>query len=218
LAPTLSAGTDQTVVGNCAATAVSFQKPSVSNSGTNQCDASATETCTTVPGNSYGDHVVTCSARDVSGNVSNQVTFHVNVLQPLAIQIQPPLAGDSTPAAPNGSFDNVAKAGSTVPVQVAVYACGVDVTETAPITLKLGVLSKQNASDPGTVVVPTFNGAGDANGAMVLTGNHYHYDLNTKGYAVTATNDAFYQLNITASYNSSPNVIVGSDAIMLDTK
>jgi hypothetical protein len=218
LAPTLSPGTDQTVVGDCAATAVSFLKPSVSNSGTNQCDAGAAVTCTTVLGNSFGDHVVTCSATDASGNVSNEVTFHVNVLQPLAIKIQPPLSGDSTPAAPNGSVDNIAKAGSTVPVQVAVYACGVDVTATAPITLMQGVLSKQNASDPGTVVVPTFNGAGAADGAMVLTGNHYHYDLNTTGYAVTVSNAAFYQLNITASYNSNPNVIAGSDAIMLDTK
>jgi hypothetical protein len=217
-APVLGAGADQTVVGDCTTTSVTYAKPVVANSGANQCDAGLLPSCTPVAANSYGDHIVTCTAVDASGNVSNSVSFHVTVLQPLALKVQPPLYGDSTAASPNGSVDNVVKDGSTVPVKILVYACGVDVTQTASLTLRLGVQSKQNASDPGTNVVPTFNGAGDAGGVMIWDGTQYHYNLNTKGYAVTSTNASFYQLNVTASYSSNPTVVVGSDAIMVDTK
>jgi hypothetical protein len=142
----------------------------------------------------------------------------VTVLQPLQIRVLPPLTGDSTPAFPNGSTMNVAKAGSTVPVKVTLAACGVDVTATAPVTLRLATLFKTSDSDPGVSVVPTFNGAGDAGGVMIWDGSQYHYNLDTNGYPVTVGNPSFFQLNVVATYNSAPSIPVGSDSLMLDTK
>jgi hypothetical protein len=217
-APVLGAGTDQTVVGGCSSAQVTFAKPVAANSGANQCDAGATVDCTPVAGNSYGDHLVTCTATDTSGNVSTQVSFHVDVLEPLALAIQPPLYGDSTPSAPNGGVDNLARLGSAVPVKVLVSACGTPVTPTGAVTLKLAVAKKQSPSDAGTPVTPVFNGIGAANGVLVWDGTQYHYNLDTSGYALTASVPAFYQLVITASYNANPGVVVGRDAIMLDTQ
>jgi hypothetical protein len=53
---------------------------------------------------------------------------------------------------------------------------------------------------------------------MIFEGTTYHYNLSTKGFSVTASVPAFYQENITFAYKSAPSVIVGSDAIQLDTR
>jgi hypothetical protein len=70
----------------------------------------------------------------------------------------------------------------------------------------------------GNPVTITSNGAGDTNGMMTFDGMAYHYNLGTKGFSVTAGVPAFYQENITVAYQSAPSVVVGSDAIELDTK
>jgi hypothetical protein len=204
--PVLQPGVDQTLVGNCSGTPITYAQPAVANG------CSATVTCTSVPGTSYGANTVTCTATDSAGT-SAPVSFKVTVLQPITMQVQPPLSGD------NDTADNVAKDGSTVPVKVKLFACGTDVTSSAAVTAKIGVSYVPNGGSAGQNPVPTFNGAGDTGGVMVFDGQFYHYNLDTKGYSVTAgANPAFYQLNITAAYLSAPGVIVGSDAIQLDTK
>jgi hypothetical protein len=207
--PILHQGSDQTVVGGCTTAAVTFTPPTVANAG---CGAQATVSCTSIPGNSYGPHTVRCNATTASGSTSQAVTFTVSVLQPLTVQVQPPLYGD------NDSRDNLVKAGSTVPTKVLLYACGTNVTTTAPVTAKLGVTFVPGGGATATVDVPSFNGAGDTNGIMVMDGTYYRYNVATSGFAVTANQPGFYQVSITVAYQSAPSVIVGTDAIQIDTK
>jgi hypothetical protein len=82
----------------------------------------------------------------------------------------------------------------------------------------------RNRTDPSWVpraasrTVPTFNGKGDVDGVMVLDGSNYRYNLDTRGYSTTAGVPGFYQETITVAYKSAPNIVVGSDAIQIDTK
>ena len=207
--PMLSAGTSQVVVGNCSTAPLAFTVPTLAN-GT--CEAGTTVTCTPIPGNTTGARTVTCTATDAGGNVSAPVTFTVTVLQPLTVRIQLPLTGD------NNAVINVVKAGSTVPNKIQLFACGVNVTTTAPVIAKLAVAYTPTGGAPVTSTVPAFNGKGDVNGIMVRDGSAYRYNLDTKGYSTTATSPGFYQETITVAYTSSPNVIVGSNAIQIDTK
>jgi hypothetical protein len=207
--PTLNAGTDQTVVGSCSSAPIAFTAPTLANPS---CEGGTSVTCPTLPGNGYGAHTVTCTATDAHGNVSAPVSFTVTVLQPLTVRIQPPLSGD------NDTVDNVVKCGSTVPNKIRLYACGADVTTTVSVTAKLSVSYKGGGGASVATLVPTSNGVGDANGVMVFDGTYYHYNLDTKGLSPTAGVPAFYQENITVTYNSAPGVIVGSDSIQLDTK
>jgi hypothetical protein len=227
-APKLNPGTNQTLVGSCSSAAVVFTLPTLASSS---CETGTTVTCTAVlgrdhvpctakdaktnslPGNSYGANTVTCTAKDTGGNVSAPVTFTVTVLQPLTMRVQPPLSGD------NDTVDNVVKDGSTVPTKVLLYACGVNVTAKASVVAKLSVTyMPSGGAAVGNPVTTTSNGAGDTNGVMTFDGTTYHYNLSTKGFSVTAGIPAFYQENITVAYKSAPSVVVGSDAIELDTK
>jgi hypothetical protein len=207
--PALAAGTDQVVVGTCSAAPLAFVTPALAN-GT--CEAGTTVTCTSIPGNSYGAKPVTCTAKDASGNVSAAVSFTVTVLQPLTVVVQPPLTGD------NNTVDNIVKVGSTVPNKVQLLACGVNVTTTASVVVKLTVAYTPTGGATVTSIVPAFNGKGDVNGVMVLDGANYRYNLDTKGYSTTASVPAFYQETVTVAYKSAPNVVVGSDAIEVDTQ
>jgi hypothetical protein len=207
--PALGAGTDQVIVGTCSTTPLAFTTPTLAN-GT--CEAGTTVTCTSLPGNSYGAKPVTCTAKDASGNVSAAVSFTVTVLQPLTVVVQPPLAGD------NDTVDNIVKAGSTVPNKVQLFACGVNVTTTASVVAKLAVAYTPTGAAPVKATVPAFNGKGDVNGVMILDGANYRYNLDTRGYTTTGVGPAFYQETITVAYKSAPNVVVGSDAIEVDTQ
>ena len=51
-----------------------------------------------------------------------------------------------------------------------------------------------------------------------MDGTCYHYNLATSAYAVTASGPGFYQVNITLAYQSASSVIVGTDAIEIDTR
>jgi hypothetical protein len=209
LPPTLSAGTDQVIVGTCTNAPLAFTAPSLANG---VCEAGTTVTCTPIPGNIYGPRPVTCTARDAGGNLSAPVTFTVTVLQPLTVRIQPPLVGD------NNTVINVVKAGSTVPNKIQIFACNVNVTTTAAVNAKLAVAYTPTGGATATATIPAFNGKGDVNGVMVLDGSNYRYNLDTKGYSTTAGAPGFYQETITVAYKSAPNVVVGSDAIQIDTK
>jgi alpha-tubulin suppressor-like RCC1 family protein len=199
----------QYVVGNCSGGMVG---PPVLPTASDACQGSVPVTCTTAPGTHYGPNTVTCTAQDASGNTSH-ATLTLIVLEPLAVRIQPPLAGD------NGTVANVVKDGSTVPNKVLLLNCGgVDVTRTASVVAKLGVTYVPNGGAVVADPVTSFNGAGDANGVMVFDGTYYHYNLSTKGYALTAGVPGFYRENITVAYQSAPSVVVGSDSIEIDTK
>jgi hypothetical protein len=207
--PVLGAGTNQVIVGTCSTAPLAFTTPTLAN-GT--CEVGTTVTCTSIPGNSYGAKPVTCTAKDASGNVSAAVSFTVTVLQPLTVLVQPPLAGD------NDTVDNIVKAGSTVPNKVQLFACGVNVTTTASVVAKVAVAYTPTGAASVKSTVPAFNGKGDANGVMILDGANYRYNLDTRGYSTTGVGPAFYQETVTVSYKSAPNVIVGSDAIQVDTQ
>jgi hypothetical protein len=225
-APTLNPGTNQVIVGRCSSAPIIFAEPSLANSS---CETGTTVSCswvsgtghgtcartglgTSLPGNSYGPHTVTCTATDTSGNVSPSVSFTVTVLEPLTVAVQPPLYGD------NDSIDNVVKDGSTVPTKVKLYKCGADVTSQAPVIVKLGVTYQLSGGSSVTKSAVTSSGPSDTGGVMTLEGAYYHYNLSTKGDSVTVAGPAFYQVNITAAYTAYPGVVVGSDAIQIDTK
>jgi hypothetical protein len=203
-APALGPGTNQTVVGTCTAAPLAFATPALTSAA---CEAGTTVNCTTVPGNSYGVHAISCTASDAAGNVSAPVTFKVTVLQPLEARVQPPLQGD------NGTFTNVVKGGSTVPAKVQLFACGVNVTKSARVTAKLAVSYVQNGGPSAGK-----SSCADTGGAMKLDGSHYQYKLSTRGYLSTASNPAYYQLKVTVAYQSNAGVVVGSNAIKLDVK
>jgi type 1 fimbria pilin len=135
------------------------------------------------------------------------------VLQPITVRVQPPLSGD------NDSVDNVVKVGSTVPTKVQLFACGSNVTTRAAVTVKLAVTSvSSGGASTTTTVTSTTTSAADTSGVMVLDGSNYRYNLSTKGFAVTAGVPAFYQESVSVAYKSAPSVVVGTDAIELDTK
>jgi hypothetical protein len=216
--PTLNPGVDQTIVGNCSGADVAYAQPTLVNAG---CEIGTTISCTRLPGASSGAHTITCTATDASGNVSAPVSFTVTVLPPLTMQIQSPLSGDATAASPDGSIDNVVKAGSVVPVSVKLFNCGADVTTSAAVSVRLGVSYKVNSSDPpNSSVTLNYSGIGDSTGLMYLVGQQYHYNLSTKSYQVTATtgNPAYYAVTMNAAYDIAPNVVVGTDAVRIETR
>jgi hypothetical protein len=217
-APKFHPGTDQVIVGSCSSANLAYTQPTLA---VGSCVPGLEIACTPIPSNSFGVHTVTCTATVPYGSYAAEpVSFNVTVLQPLDMRIQAPLSGDSTPAAPDGSVDNLVKAGSTVPVNVRLYACGADVTTTAPVTVKLGVTYKASSSDaPNSDVTLDYSGVGDTSGLMSLVGAQYHYNLSTKRYQVTgaAGNAAYYAVAMSTVYNQYPGIIVGSDSVRLET-
>lgn len=226
-APTLGPGTNQVLVGRCSSAPIVFAAPPLASAS---CEAGTTVACSWVsaggrgacartalgaslPGNSYGPHTVTCTATDASGNVSAPVSFTVTVVEPLTVRVLPPLSGD------DDSVDNVVKAGSTVPTKVRLSRCGgADVTSQAPVIVKLGVTFQQSGGSSVVATTAPSSAPSDSGGVMTLNGDHYQYNLSTKGDAVTAASPAFYQVNITAAYTAHPTVVAGSDALQLDLK
>jgi hypothetical protein len=101
---------------------------------------------------------------------------------------------------------------------VQLLACGVNVTATASVVARLAVAYTPTGATSTTASVPTFNGKGDVDGIMVLDGSNYRYNLDTKGLSTTGSDPGFYQETITVAYKSAPSVVVGSDAIQIDTK
>ena len=226
LPPSLAPGTNQTVVGNCSGSPVTFAVPALVSPS---CEGGTNVTCTwtsggshgtcakssggtSLPGDRTGAFTISCTAKDAAGNVSPPVVFTVTVLKPLTIRIQPPLSGD------NNAVNNVVKLGSTVPTKVLLYACGTNVTKTASVTAKIGTTYVSSGGATTSKTVPLCNDTPDTGGVMTLDGAFYRYNLSTKGFSVTAGVAAFYQENITVAYKSAPSVVVGTDTIQLDIK
>jgi hypothetical protein len=202
--PAILGVASQTVVGNCEGAAVTLTPPAASDT----CSPTSV-TCAPLAGNRFGANSVSCTARDASGNQTEAI-LPVTVLEPLRVAVQPPLS--------SGAYDNVVKAGSTVPNKVKLYDCaGIDVTRTAPVTVKIGVtLTSASASSD-------FHGVGDAQDTLVLIddptlGSVYQFNLSSKGFAVTNHTSDRYQESISAAYSSSPGYVVGAASVLLDTK
>jgi len=211
----------RTVLGDCSGTLVSFPPPTATDS----CQG-VTVTCNPLAGNGFGENTVTCTATDGSGNRTT-ATIKVTVLQPLRLAFQEPLSDDNVADDINTDADatNVFEVKRTIPNQIKVFACdGTDVTRTiaSSATLRLTINLRDDASSgPGTPIAPTFTGVGDADGVLVLTGNHFHYDQKTDPStypAGTVNNTKYYDNVITLTYNSAPGIIAGQEDARLESK
>jgi len=212
---------DQTVLGNCDGTSISFTPPTATDS----CQA-VIVTCDSLAGNSFGTNSVTCTATDGSGNHTT-ATITVNVIQPLRLAFQEPLSDDNVADDINTDADvsNVFEVKRTIPNKIKVFSCaGTDVTAAiaSSVTLRLTInLRDDTSSGPGTPIVPSFIGVGGADGRLVLTGNHFHYnqDTNLTDYPTgTNNNTQFFDNVVTLTYNSAPSIIAGQEDARLESK
>lgn len=206
--PQLSVVADQTFVGNCAGGAIAYTRPTVGDA----CDAAPVVSCPVLASDSFGDHLITCTARDARGN-TNSSSFHVAVLVPVKVVVQPPLKEVG---------DNLVKLGSVVPHKVKLFDCrGQDVTSVVPAVAKLAVALK-SGNCQSTNAVASHSGAGDAGGTMVKVSDgsswFYQYSLSTKNFQVTASVPSFYESLVTVSYAAAPGVMAGQKAVTLETK
>jgi peptidoglycan/xylan/chitin deacetylase (PgdA/CDA1 family) len=211
LAPTLSAGTNQSVLGTCSSFgSISYVYPTASNSASGQCDSPPRVTCTSIAANSFGAHTVTCTAKDSVGNVSNSVSFTVTVLEPLSVSLQSSLASSPT--------NNVARVGWTVLHSVKVYNCrSQDVTATAAVNMNL-TTSVQSGSTLLLRKLSSSTATPNTNGVMLKVGTGssttYQYKLGTSGMQTTGSGTLFdtkYWLStMTASYTSAPAISAGA--------
>jgi hypothetical protein len=211
----------RTVLGSCDGAPVSFTLPTAIDA----CQA-VTVTCAPLAGNSLGANTVACTATDGSGN-HTEATITVNVLAPLRLAFQAPLADDNVADDINTDADvsNVFQVKSTIPNQIKVFACsGADVTTSlaSSVTVRLTVnLRSDTSSGAGTSIVPVFTGVGDAGGVFVLTGDHFHYNQKTDPavYPAGSINNASYFDNVvTLTYNAAPGIVAGHEDARLESK
>jgi hypothetical protein len=208
----------RTLIGDCTGHTLSFPLPTA----TDVCQGSVNVSCTALPGNRFGTNVVACTATDASGNVA-RASLMVNVLQPLHVMFQPPLADDNVADNIDTDADiaNVFQVKSTIPNQVKLFDCGgADVTSTAAVSVKIGVTKRSGSvSAAGTVVLPTYTGAGDVGSTMVLVDGMYKYNLKTTGYdSGTFSNTNFYDSVVSVSYSATPSLVVGQEDARLESK
>ena len=206
----------RTLLGNCSGTALSFALPTA----TDGCQ-SVTVSCQAVAGNSFGANSITCTAQDVSGN-QKTAQLTVNVLQPLHIVFDSPLADDNVANDITTDADaaNVFQVKSTIPHQVRLLDClSNDVTTSAAVSVKLGVTKRSDSSIETTNVLPTYTGAGDAGGLMVLVDGKYKYNLKTTGYdSGTVYSSGFYDAVVSVNYSSNTSIVVGQEDARLESK
>jgi hypothetical protein len=208
----------QTVLGSCGSGNVSFTLPSATDS----CQG-VTVTCGTVAANSYGAHTVGCTATDGSGN-SATASITVNVLQPLRVAFQSPLADDNVAdnIATDADVSNVFTVGSTIPHKVNLYTCdNTDVTSSAAVTVKITEsLRTSDSSPPTTSFVPSYVGAGDSGGTMVLNGGHYQYNVKTDSadFPSGTVNNAYYFDSIITVRDSATSIILGQEDAHLESR
>lgn len=205
---------------------VVYDKPMV----VDNCDASPEISCQPPCGSILGPglHTIVCSAVDASGNTS-EATVAITVLEPLQVIFeQPPLRDDNVRDDIETDTDgiNKFKVGSTIPVKIKILDCdGNDLTTSiAPaVTVRLDVTERENQGTTSTVVndVPEdFNGVGDPESRLVLTGNHFQYNLDTDGFEAGTIDDPirFFRVQVTVEYNTEPLVVVGEEDALLESK
>jgi len=206
----------RTVLGNCSGASVAFVPPTA----TDRCQV-AVVTCGALPGNHAGANTVLCTATDASGNTAT-ASIIVNVLAPLQVVFLPPLEDDNLADDINSDSDvvNLFQVKSTIPHQVKLLSCaGADVTDSAPVTVRLDVTLQTGTGAAGSVVVPGFNGVGDAGGQMVRVDSKYKYNLATAGYQPGTVNlPSFYDSVVSVSYASGPTIVVGREDARLESR
>jgi hypothetical protein len=208
----------QTVVGNCSGGQATFTLPTAHDT----CQA-VTVTCP-LAGTSYGTNAVTCTATDPSGNHTS-TTITVNLVAPLRVVFQPPLADDNVADDINTDADvaNVFQVKQTIPHQVKLLSCaGDDVTDSVAVTVRLTVRKRTDSSTAGgTNIVPTYNGVGDSGGLMVLVDHKYKYNLATDAADFptgTLYNLDYFDSIVSVFYNSAPSTIAGQEDARLESK
>ena len=207
----------QTFLGSCAGANVSFVPPTASDT----CQQ-VNVTCPSLPGNSFGDNTVTCTATDGSGN-SSTVDIVVTVLEPLRVAFRPPLEDDNVADDIQTDADvrNLFKSGQTIPHKTKLYNCaGADVTTAVAATAKLDVTLRDSGNASFIAeIAETYNGVGGPGGLMVLTDSQFHYNLATSGYqAGTLSGTKYFRSTVRVSYNSSPAIVVGHEDATLESR
>jgi hypothetical protein len=207
----------QTVAGSCGAGDATITLPTA----TDACSV-PNVTCTAVALGSAGANVVTCTATDGAGNTA-QAELTVNVLSPLRVAFQSPLADDN--AANDISTDadvaNLFKVGQTIPHKVKLYNCSnQDVTASVAGSVTVSLAVYAGASNSGTNLVNDLNdytGVGDVGGLMTYTDGHFQFNLKANSGDYTA-GGAQYSSVVTAVYNSAPLTPAGVEDARLKSK
>jgi hypothetical protein len=146
-----------------------------------------------------GTTTVTCTATDAAGN-SSSTTFAVT-RAPLAFTgFLSPIGGAD---ASGGSFSQPVrtfKLGSTIPVKFTLQCNG------SPIFVgihRLQVIKYSNATTSGTPIDATPADAATTGNQFFLTGNEWHFNLDTRG---TAMSTGIWQAQATLSDGSAHQV------------
>ena len=65
-----------------------------------------------------------------------------------------------------------------------------------------------------------YQGVGDGESTMVLTGNHFQFNLDTDGFEAGTLGDPilFYRAHVTVEYSSEPGIVVGEEDALLESK
>jgi hypothetical protein len=224
-APTITCPSNQTVVAtNFCGNNVAFTQATA----TDNCSV-ASLLCSPSSGEALGPgvHPVTCTAVDASSN-SNQCSFNVTVLDPLRVIFQGPAIQDDN-VQDNIETDadvvNQFKAGSKILHKIELRDCAgsnVTVTVASSVTVRIDVTLRTYTNNTSTVVndVPEeYSGSGSSGGVMVLSGNHFQYNLDTAGYpAGTLNNSQFFRSHITVEYNTNPGIVVGEEDALLESE
>jgi hypothetical protein len=217
---------------------VDFHSPMAADN----CDGSVVVTCTPPSGSLFGpgDHLITCTAVDHSGN-SNQCSFTLTVLSPLQVVFDSPGCDnivDNTsqpdagftdmncpddPSTPQ--FVNCFHSGDKICHTVRLLDCnGSDVTCTMAscVTVHIDVTERQGSYSSSSLVkdvTENFSYVGSRGGIMVPCGGQFQYNLDTTGFeGGTLNGSRFFRSCVWVEYNSSPGVPVGMEDVILESR
>ncbi|MBC8094636.1 MAG: HYR domain-containing protein [Akkermansiaceae bacterium] len=225
-------------VGTICLGAVDFDPPMVADN----CDGPVTITSEPPSGSLFGpgDHVITSTAVDASGN-SNQCTFTLTVLSPLQVVFDTPCndnLNDNT-CQPDVGFNSMNCpddpstpqhvtrfcSGDRICHIVRLLDCnGQDVTaEMAPyVTVHIDVTEREGTYHNSFLVndVPqNYSWVGSPGSIMVPICGRFQYNLNTSGFeSGTINGPRFFRSCVWVDYNSSPGVPVGMEDVILESR
>ena len=212
------------------------------------CDGSPpTVTCDPPSGSMFGpgDHVISCTATDSSGNASS-CSFTLTVLAPLQVVFDSPACDNlndnaSMPDSGHTDFNcpddsstpaivNAFRPGCKVLNKVRLLDCnGNDVTASiAPsVTVHMDVTERKGTYTNGELVsdVPVnYSCIGSPGGIMVpvpgcRSASYFEYNLDTTGFeAGTVNNNKFFRSCVWVEYNTSPGIPVGMEDVLLESQ
>lgn len=206
------------------------------------CDGSVSVTTEPPSGSIFGpgDHTITATAVDSSGN-TNQCSFTLTVLAPIRVVFDSPCSdnlADNTsmpdagftdmncPDDPSTSqFINRFSVCDLICHSIRLVDCnGQDVTSelAGSVTVHIDVTERAGSYWTGSLVadVPqNFSGVGSPGGIMVPGGGQFRYTLNTAGYeAGTVNGPRFFRSCVWVEYNTSPGIPVGMEDVILESR